>query len=234
MNGPALLALQLIDTRLDQLAGEKKRLPERAEMARADAELGAWSAEDAVLRTAVADAEATIAEAERQGSVLDAKKARLEAQLRTVSTERQAEALGHEIATITQQHSELDDEELAAMEAVSDAESALLVLGQRHPDVLAAVETARSELAAAVGRIEADEATLIARRADADAALTDEERSQYAALRARFGGMGIVQLDGRRCTGCHLDLSATEADQVHHAAADDVPECPHCGRLIVR
>jgi hypothetical protein len=234
MNGHALLEIQLVDTQLDQLAGERRRLQERTTLAAATAALTAWTTEQARLQSIVEAATEEIAAAEREGAALDAKQARLEAQLKSVSTQRQAEALTHEIDTIKSHHSDLDDRELAAMEAQGDAEAALIALDERHGDVLAAVDSATADLDQVLARLAAEEAALNERRTAADSALQPDERSTYAALRTRFGGMGIVQLDGRRCTGCHLDLSATEADQVHHAPPDELPECPHCGRLIVR
>jgi hypothetical protein len=229
-----MLAVQLVDTQLDQLAGERKRLPERASLAAATARRDAWAAEEARLRAVVTTASDEIATAEREGSALDAKRARLEAQLKTVSTERQADALTHEIESIRQQHSDLDDRELAAMEAQGDAESGLITLHGQWDDIAAAVATATAELERAVERLAAQEADLTTRRRDADAALTDAERALYSSLRARFGGIGIAQLEGRRCTGCHLDLSAKEADVVQHAPADELAECPHCGRVLAR
>ena len=234
MNSDALLALQLVDNDLDHLAGDRKRLPERTAVATATAAQKAWLADDARLRAAAEQASAEIAQAEREGADLDAKQSRLEAQLKIVTTERQAEALSHEIANIRQHHSDLDDRELAAMEAQGEAEAGLAALAERRGEVDDAMEMATADLDAALARLAADEAALAGRRTAAEAALTDEERTTYDSLRARFGGVGICQLEGRRCTGCHLDLSATEADVVHHAPPDELPECPHCGRLIAR
>ncbi|MEJ7721285.1 MAG: C4-type zinc ribbon domain-containing protein [Ilumatobacteraceae bacterium] len=41
-------------------------------------------------------------------------------------------------------------------------------------------------------------------------------------------------MNGRQCTGCHLDLSPGELDLVRHAAGDELVECPQCSRLLVR
>ena len=234
MNSQALLALQLVDNELDHLAGERKRLPERTALAAAATAQKAWRNDDARLRAAADAAADEIASAEREGAELDAKKARLETQLKTVTTQRQADALTHEIDTIRQHHSELDDRELTAMEAQGEAEAGLAALEARREEVDGAVEMATADLDRALARLADDEATLQTRRTDAAAALTDEERTLYDGLRSRFGGVGIAQLEGRRCTGCHLDLSASEADIVLHAPADELPECPHCGRLLAR
>ena len=234
MNADALLALQLVDSELDHLAGERKRLPERTALAAATSQHAAWKAEEARLHAVVAAATDEIAAAEREGAALDAKRARLESQLKTVTTQRQADALTHEIDAIRQHHSDLDDRALAALESQGDAEAALGALAARADEVRSALETTTADLDEALARLATDEQTLTAKRAEADAALTDDERATYTALRTRFGGVGICQLEGRRCTGCHLDLSASEADQIHRAPADELPECPHCGRLIAR
>jgi predicted nucleic acid-binding Zn-ribbon protein len=234
VNGHALLALQRIDTQLDQLAGERKRLPEHGALAAANARLKAWTSEDARLRGASSAAAATIAEAERAGSELATTRNRLEAQLRTVTSTREADALTHELETLRQQQSDLDDRELVAMEAQSDADAALADLATQQDEIRSTVESASVDLDRALERLGVDEGALQRLRADAEAALTDQQRALYERLRTRFGGVGIAELEGRRCSGCHLDLSAAEAEQVLHAPADELPECPHCGRVIAR
>ena len=58
---------------------------------------------------------------------------------------------------------------------------------------------------------------------------------QYDEMRPQFGGVAAAGLEGARCQGCHLDLSAGELDVVRAAAAGSagVTECPNCGRLLV-
>ena len=46
--------------------------------------------------------------------------------------------------------------------------------------------------------------------------------------------MAIAKLNGLRCEGCHLDLSRGEVDQMKRLPADELVECPNCGRLLVR
>ena len=55
MNGPALLALQLLDSQLDALEGRRKRLPERAALDGARAAHAAHAAERSRLEAIVAD-----------------------------------------------------------------------------------------------------------------------------------------------------------------------------------
>lgn len=233
MNGPALLALQLLDTQLDTLDGQRRRLPERAAVDAATSAHAAHVAERDRWQAALDEASAAIERAEHDGGELDTKQRRLEAQLKTVIAPREAEALMSEIATLKAKHAELDDVELAAMEQQGEAEAALAALAEREPPLLAAIEAARAALAEAEAAIEAEATDVRARRDEASGALTDAERSTYTTMRARFGGMAIAQLERRTCTGCHVDLSPMEHDQVKSAPAGELPECPNCSRLLV-
>ena len=97
MNGPALLALQLVDSRLDAIEGRRKRLPERAVRDTARAAHAELATERARLQGLVDAAYVAIEQAETAGAELDTKQRRLEAQLKTVIAPREAEALMHEI-----------------------------------------------------------------------------------------------------------------------------------------
>jgi hypothetical protein len=233
VNGQALLALQLLDTQLDALDGRRKRLAERAAVDAAASAHAAHVAERTRWETTRDEAERAIERAEEEGAALDTKQRRLEAQLRTVIAPREAEALMSEIATLKAKHGELDDVELAAMEQQAEAETALAELAEREPPLLLALSQARSALAAAAAAIDAEATTVRQQRDAASAALEEAERATYTALRSRFGGVAIAQLDRRSCTGCHVDLSPMELDRVKAAPAGELPECPNCSRLLV-
>jgi predicted nucleic acid-binding Zn-ribbon protein len=233
VNGQALLALQLLDSQLDALDGRRRRLAERAAVEAAATAHAAHVAERARWQTIREEAERSIERAEEDGAALDTKQRRLEAQLKTVIAPREAEALMSEIATLKAKHDELDDVELAAMEQQSEAETALAELAALEPPLLDALAEARSALAAAEAAVDAEATTVRAQRDEASAALDDGDRATYTALRSRFGGVAIAQLDRRSCTGCHVDLSPMELDRVKAAVDGELPECPNCSRLLV-
>eukprot|EP01041_Mallomonas_annulata_P034474 gene34474-57248_t len=64
----------------------------------------------------------------------------------------------------------------------------------------------------------------MAERGVASGALTDAETSLYTSMKARHGGMGIAQLERHTCTGCHVDLSQVEYEQVVHTPAGELPD----------
>ena len=232
MNGPALLALQLLDSELDQIEQRRKRLPQRAAVDDATNALKRWTVERDRLNAEVESAYQAIERSEVAGAELDAKKRKLEAQLKTVIASREAEALMNEIRTLDDRHGELDDAELTAMEQQSEAETALEALTAIEPQVRHDLADAQAALDEALAALAAEEADVRARRGDADAALDDSDRATYATMRSRHSGVGFARLERHTCTACHVDLSQVEYEQVMAPSAD-LPECPHCGRFLV-
>lgn len=233
MNGPALLAFQLIDSELDQIEGRRKRLAERVALSDARAAHTRWTVERDRLQSVVAAAVTAIEAAEAAGAELLRKQSKLESQLKTVIAPREAEALMSEIATLVARRGELDDAELVAMEDQSEAEIALGALGAIEPTLLASIADAAAALDQALALLAAEEADVRLRRSDVEATLTEGERSLYDSARARHGGIGVSRLERHTCTGCHVDLSQVEYEQVRAAPAGELPECPHCARFLV-
>lgn len=234
MNADQMVSLQRIDTALDQLAHRAKNLPERAARDAARAARAAWEKRAAALAETAAAYERQIADAEAAGATLTAQRAKLEQQLRTVSSPREAEALTHEIETINAKRGELDDGELEALSALGDLESEQLEHAAAESDVDSAVAAAEEAFIAADAALTAEAARLRDERAALAASVPPGDLDTYEALRRQFDGVAIAQLNGRTCGGCHLDLSAVEFDTVKAAPAGEMPECPQCGRLLAR
>ena len=234
MNVSALLELQLADTSIDQLKFRLAHLGESADAAVAAAALAAWQRRDDTLRRQLVDLEGRIAASEKQSAVLSAQRSRLEMQLKTVVAPREAEALMHEIGTLTAQRSLLDDGELEAMDAMAAAEAELELQHVAHGAIHAAsVQAAETEAAAtAAGLAQLGQET--AHRDQLRSRLDPGMRDRYDSLRVQFGGVGIAKLNGLRCEGCHLDLSRGEVDALKRNEGEEIPECPNCGRLLVR
>jgi len=232
-NGAALLTLQLVDSELDQLAARRVRLPERVALAAAQQRHAGVVAQQAAQHSVIEAAQVSIEAGEHEGSALDKQRARLEGQLKTVIAPREAEALTHEIDVLRAKRSAVDDAELEAMERQAEAETALEALAADEAAAGAAVEAANAALDEALASLAAVEAEVVGRRGAAVAALDPAALDFYAATRKRHGGIGFVRVDGRSCSGCHVDMSQGEFEQLRSASAGELPECPNCGRLVV-
>jgi len=234
VNGEALWELQQLDTALHQLQRRLTRLPEAETFAAAERQLADHHAAIAAAGTQMSEAESTIETIEHESETITAKRTRLEQQLKIVTETRQADALNHEIETLNAHRDELDDRELEAMERQSDAEQRLAELAANEDAIVAIKESAAAQLAVAKGAGADEEAELTARYESARSALTAEEVALYDTQRARHDGIGIAKLVGLRCDGCHLDLSRAEVDAFKALPADELVDCPQCGRVLVR
>ena len=228
-----LVQLAAVDAELNQRRVARERLPERDRAAAASAAVADWENERARVAARIDELTAIIDRAEVQGAELTDTKTRLEAQMKTVIASREAEALMHEIATIDGQRDELDLAELGALEEQSDLDDRLTAhLGQQEA-VRTASAQADDELASAVADIDAEVERLEPQRAELFATLDDRTGRRYGQLLESLGS-AVGQLEGRRCSGCHLDLSAAEVDTARdESAASGFTECPQCGRLLV-
>ncbi len=234
MNGVAMLALQSVDTALEAVANRRPRLPELAAHRAATDAMQQWKARTAAVQQRIAAAQAAIDAAEAGAQEITTKRSRLEAQLKTVIAPREAEALMNQIATLNAQRSELDDQELEALEQQAVAEAELAELATQEADLESAVSAAAAELAVATAALDDEAASLAAQREVAVAALSSDELAAYDRGRSHHGGVAVAALDGKRCSGCHLDLSPAELDQVKAVPAGDTAECPQCSRFLVR
>jgi predicted nucleic acid-binding Zn-ribbon protein len=228
-----LLALQAVDTHADQLGHRREHSPLRDDLASATTTMRRWEQQRLALRSRIDELGESIETAEQRGADLLAHRHRLEQQMKTVIAPREAEALMHEMATLTEQIDELDGHELESMEEQSALDDQLAAhLGDEEP-LREAQRLADDALAAEVGDIDRELADLAVRRADLRAALSDVLLATYDRKRAALG-VAVAPLVGKQCQGCHLELSAAEIDTVKAEAADTgVTDCPDCGRLLI-
>jgi uncharacterized protein len=227
-----LLAMQALDSALDDCANRRTRLAERETLSAARARL---AAANAALKGATAQATAATArieELEHLGAARDTKKARLNAQLKTVIAPREAEALMHEIATLDAERSVADDEELTLMDAVEAADAAASEARAQIADGESDVASATASLADAEASIDAEVATLSSQRADLVAEVPAAVVNRYEALRKTSGGIAITRIAAGRCGACHLDQSRSTIEALRSGGEGATVECEQCGRLL--
>ena len=234
MNGHALLQLQHLDSQLDQLVHRRSRLPELLARDAAAAALRSHRTAIAAADGRIGAAQGVIEQCEHDGEDITRKRTRFEQQLKTIIAPREAEALMHEIAALNAKRGDVDEAELVAMEELAAAEDAALDLGESTAALAAALADADAALAVAVVALDAEQAEAETQRTVAAAALTAAELATYDRMKIQFKGVAVAKLEGMQCMGCHLDLSRAEVDEIKRLPADVVPECPQCGRLLVR
>lgn len=229
-----LLELQAADTMADQLRHRRSSLAERDQVQAAKNDLIRWDQALQTIRKRLDELNGEIERAEQQSHDIDAKKTKLQAQLRTIISPREAEALQAEIAGLDRERGELDDAELAALEEQSRLDDELQrLLGQEEAlrDTFLGADAA---LTAAQSDIDGELERIGERLGGLRAAVDAKVLKRYDRLREHHL-IAAATLAGSRCDGCHLDLSAAEVDDVRDVAAKagGIADCPHCGRLLV-
>lgn len=234
MDVKALYELQKVDTAIEQAKVALEKLPERTHHAQAQSDLAHVRSTRDNLRREQSTMEAELAVIEKKSVEIDAHRAKLERQMKTIIAPREAEALQHEMQTLAAERNELDDRGLLLLETSASADEdvrKLVDTESRAVEVEATTAQALTQAAAA----KSDEITvLLVRRAEVALPIAEPDIATYDRLRASYKGIAVAVVQHGVCGGCHMDISVSELDIIKRLPIDHVAECPNCNRLLVR
>lgn len=234
MDVKALYELQKVDTAIEQAKVALEKLPERTHHAQAQSDLAHVRSSRDNLRREQSTMETELAVIEKKSVEIDAHRAKLERQMKTIIAPREAEALQNEMQTLAAERNELDDRGLLLLEssALADEDVRKTVdTESRAVEVEATTAHALTQAAAA----KSDEITvLLVRRAEVVLPIADADIATYDRLRASYKGIAVAVIQHGVCGGCHMDISVSELDSIKRLPIDQVAECPNCNRLLVR
>jgi predicted nucleic acid-binding Zn-ribbon protein len=233
MDLKALFDLQQVDISIDQARHALDHLAERTAHGHRQQELVRLRSQRDDIRREQQTQESDLVSIESESAAVDTHRARLEAQLKTVIAPREAEALQHEIATLTLKRSDLDDRGIELLEAAGRAEERLIHLLQREDEAVEAEEMARDDLDRALSIMNAEIERLLL-RSEAVTIISPADLEEYDKRRKSFGGIAVAEIKHGVCGGCHMDISISELDAIKRLPAEAIAECPNCIRLLVR
>lgn len=230
-----LLAVQAIDTAIQQLDHRHQHLPERATLESLEAELAA-------IRSQTETAEAEKAALLKAQKRIEDEIADIEAKIEHDNEMLYAgssdpsvlQSLQHEIETRKQRISSLEDDELELMEQVEPIDERLDLLATQQAQLDERAVQATAALASGETEIEAERSAAVAERAGLVEHIDPDALQRYETVRDRLGGLAVARLDGGVCGSCHMKLSAVEHDRIQHLPDDAEIECEDCGRFLVR
>jgi len=228
-----LLAVQTTDIAISQAKHRVAHLQETLDRDSAKSALAEIDAQMALCDAEIAAANAEITKVDRLSHEHDDKLVKLNKQLKTVIAPREAEALQHEIATVTTERSALDDRELELMGVVEAAELKKSDLAPLQLSAKSTFASATMALSSAKQKIDAEIAVLLEQRSAQSLVVPQSLMSTYEAKRKHRPDGAVCRLTGPTCGSCHLDISQGEINSMRAMPADELPECPHCGSFIV-
>lgn len=229
-----LLVVQQLDTAADQVRHRRSHHPARADLAAATADLAALQRDlDAAeaVRAGIADRQAAL---EREVAGLQAKRGQVARKLATGTVPKELQALSDEADSLARHQSALEDQVLACMEEAEPVEERLAALAERRTAVDDRAAAARVTLAEVEAACDAELADLAARRVVALTTVAPALLTRYESMRPKLGGVAVASLVQGRCTGCNLQVPASELEDLRAQPADALVVCEQCGRLLVR
>ena len=225
----ALHALQIVDDALDRLKEEQESSPllDKVEEARAQLEARSLELERArakenALRKQLRRLELDLEKAAGEIAGVEAKLFGGE-----VRSAKELANLQERHAALLSRRERLEDEVLAAMEAVEAAEEAAAGAGRAAERAAESLAAAEGELSKARQAWEAKARRLAEERAAAASRVDPLLLERYESLRLRMP-RPIAKVESRTCSGCHLAFPTA----MKAPAPGELSQCPHCGRLL--
>ena len=221
-----LVKLQALELERQRLEKARKALP--AEIVQARQELTAANTHCAQTRTALAEEETLRAKLEKEIASHRQKATRYRAQLDTVTTPAQAEAMEKEIHFADSEAERLENEEFASMERTESLEKTLI-------DAVAAVELKTTALEKTQARVKARDAEygaeLVRVGVDREALRPkiDEELLQRFDRLTASRGTGLAKAENQLCMGCRMSIRIPLWSRLRDG---ELLTCDSCGRLL--
>lgn len=226
-----LYQLQQIDSAIAQVTAQRAGLDDgtaaRADVAAAEAHLTALMESLRHARTRAQDLELELA-------ALEAKRARVEADLYSgrVRNPKELAAMQDEVAQLARQKAHREDDLLSLLSDIDRLEPAARDAQRRLEEARHALEARLEAYRATVVDLEGRLAALEARRAALVEQVEETVRRRYDRLRQAKGGLAVVAVRDGTCEGCHVVVPERLVVRLR-----DDPEllatCDGCGRLLV-
>ena len=230
-----LLEVQALDTTVDQLRHRRAHMPERTELATLQATLQELESRASAVQAERDEIARNEKRLEDEIAMVREKSAETDKKLYsgTVNVPRELTALQEEIDSLARRQTQLEDQELELMEQAEPLDAQLTTFAAQREALDRQAADLLARIAEAEVVIDTELAEVSGRRAGAVDGIPTELLEEYERLRGALGGIGVARLNGNRCEGCHLTLSAVDVDRIRHDPDVGLAHCTECNRILV-
>jgi predicted nucleic acid-binding Zn-ribbon protein len=228
-----LLDLQELDNHLAQVNKKASTLPEAVELEQLSHELSSAKDTQREALGAVDELKAELKRSESDVELVEARIAKDTERLDQSTSAKDAQGLEHELGSLRERLSALEEVELAVMEQLEAAEATLSGADQAVTELISRVEEATAALTSAKAALEEEFQHTSRQRADLVATLPTDLVALYERQRERYG-FGASHLRRGISSASGVELTESDLAEVRQAAPDDVVLCPDSNAILVR
>lgn len=230
----ALLAVQRLDNTIDQLRFKHENLPERErlaaiaqELATLDKASASTEAQRDALRTKQRSLEADASDIEAKANSLDGK-----LYDGSVTSPKEASALGEEIAGLRARQSDFEDQSIEVLLEIEPLDEQLVSAEAARGQLEAAQSEQQRLLDEAAADLDGQISAAEVERADAAGRIDAAQLDLYRKMRITYGPDAVIEFDPEHHGGCPVAMSAVELDRWKHLPVGTLEPCTDCGRLV--
>ena len=213
-----------IDSYNPQLEATNKKV------AKVQKKINTAQAELDTLTTDIADNEAKVKTFDEQLRLLNEQLTSNAKKLKDITTEKEMKALSLE-EDIAKEKMTFANEEIERLQKINATKTELLTEASEKVTTLTAdFDTINKEASAEISAIEKSKSKLFKKREELSRNLEQKVLAFYEKIRIWAGNTAVVPVKKQACYGCYMKLNDKTYSEV--IRADEICNCPHCGRIL--
>jgi predicted nucleic acid-binding Zn-ribbon protein len=215
---------QAIDSYTPQLEAADKKLEKvQKKITAAQDELDALNAD-------IANNDAKVKTFEEQLTLLNEQLTLNAKKLKDITTEKEMKALSLE-EDIAKEKMTFANEEIERLQGINETKTALLEEASEKVSTLTVdFDAVNKEVSAEKAKIEKIKGELFVKREELSRNIEQKVLAFYEKIRIWAGNTAVVPVKKQACYGCYMKLNDKTYSEV--IKADEICNCPHCGRII--
>jgi predicted nucleic acid-binding Zn-ribbon protein len=227
-----LLAIAAFDVELAKLSNSRKHAKAESEQEAASAETLRLSDLLIDARNALGDLEMELSRAEADLELVANRISKDQQLLSSTSSAKDAQGIEHELSTLGNRKSELEDAQLQILELLESAQITHERLKQDKQAADASLLALEQKVSAELAELASQEEAIQLQRKECVSSIDQDLAAAYERKFSR--GVAVGRLTGRDCGACRLSITATSFEELMALPAEELAECPNCQAFLVR